>query len=115
MKIQNYTAPSHLETLQNQVSKENVEAKDDGKKVKKYILVGRIIKVMLIQAGKAEQCIAKIPIEQATAEIIAKLEVTSMVDMMMITEALKEGKEGDEEEAPDEIKAYLKHEYKVKE
>lgn len=56
----------------------------------KYILVGIMIKVFVVENGVKKQCIKSIPVEKAPPEIIAQIENLTFLDMMMINDLKNE-------------------------
>lgn len=81
------------------------------KKTYKYILVGRMIKVMLIENGVEKTCVKMIPIESAPQSVLDKLEDLSLLDMLTISELKNKRKktENDSKAFPKEHSEYEKH------
>lgn len=77
---------------------------------RKYILVGIMIEVYLIENGVKKQCIGRMPVKTAPPEVIAQIENLTIADMIMINDLRnKNANDLCDKNLPKEITEYEKH------
>lgn len=78
----------------------------------KYILVGNVIKVYIVQENGVQQYLKSIPLKNVSADILLQVEDITFVDIIMILEMQNDGKKEEQEKNNYQSKSigeYLKH------